>query len=110
GTKWVFVAYYAHWFQWYSTNTKRTAAIRHGVSALRDAFVYTGNLEYARRGLIILDRVEDLYPALSTSEYPMEDGFFNADGHTNLGKAVGCEWEPFVVKDLSLAYDAFFPA
>ncbi|XSS46446.1 heparinase II/III domain-containing protein [Propionibacteriaceae bacterium Y2011] len=106
GIKWAFVAYYAHWFTWY----KDTAVVHQAVNFLRDAFVYTGNLNYARRGLIMLDRVADLYPELSTSEYPMADGYFNADGHTNLGKAVGCEWEPYLVRDLTLAYDAFLPA
>lgn len=38
GTKWAFVAYYAHWYLWYTKATQDTAAIHYGVSALRDAF------------------------------------------------------------------------
>ena len=33
-----------------------------GITALSDAYVYTQNKEYARRTLILLDRLADFFP------------------------------------------------
>ncbi|MBM7789472.1 heparinase II/III domain-containing protein [Tenggerimyces flavus] len=104
GNRWTFVAYYNHWHVWH------TGQIVQALNAFRDCYLYTGDVKYARAGLILLDRVADLYPDMDISEYPADQGFLNSDGNMKKGKTVGAIWEPQLVADLILAYDAFFPA
>lgn len=52
---WRFIAAYLVYGQW---NQKVLA----GISALSDAYVVSGNKEYAHRAAILLDRVADFYP------------------------------------------------
>ncbi|MFK7691572.1 heparinase II/III family protein [Paenibacillus sp. HJGM_3] len=102
---WTFIAYYNHWGIWYS------GFITKALDSLRNAYLYTGNPEYAYKGLILLDRVADLYPDMDVTAYPWNKGFDNGDPgiHTAQGKAVNDIWETGLVKSLVLAYDAFFP-
>ena len=102
GEKWTFVAYYAHW---HYRRTLETA-----VAALRDAYLYTGEPRYARAGLILLDRLADLWPSYDLSVWKWEDGYRNSHGMTGQGKFIGCIWECISVKVWISAYDAFFPA
>src|SRR5690606_40364101 len=77
--------------------------------AFRDAYLYTGDLRYARAGLILLDRVADVYPEMDVSVYKEEDGFLNSHGGTGKGKIRGSIWEATAVPNYLSAYDAFFP-
>jgi len=87
GDKWTFIAYYVHWFLWYG------GLAFSALQAARDAYLYTGAIKYAHTGLILLDRVADLYPAMDTAPYRREDGYLNSGALTPegevLGKAVG---------------------
>lgn len=104
GDKWTFIAYYVHWGLWYA------GAMGAGIRALRDAYLYTGEPTYARSGVILLDRVADLYPSMDTAPYKRADGYFHSDGLSGNGRVVGCIWETGLIRDYIYAYDAFFPA
>jgi hypothetical protein len=41
--------------------------VARALRALCDAYLYTGEVKYAHSGLILLDRVADVYPAMDTS-------------------------------------------
>ncbi|GIP38233.1 hypothetical protein J31TS4_15130 [Paenibacillus sp. J31TS4] len=103
GTRYTFIAYYAHWFAWYSTG-----AVWQALTGLRDAYVYTGDLRYARAGAILLDRVADLYPAMDISTFDSKI-YVNSHGGAPAGKVIGSIWESTFSKDLANAYDAFYP-
>ncbi|MDF2716994.1 MAG: bacterial Ig-like protein, partial [Paenibacillus sp.] len=106
GNYYTFIAYYVHWL-WGAW--EGTGEIRKALGSLRDAYLYTGDVKYARAGTVLLDRIADVYPSLDISVYGMEH-YLNSHGFTGLGKALGMMWEPFLVKDLLRAYDAFYPA
>lgn len=110
GNRWTFVAYYHHWHLWYPSTDTAAAAITNALASCRDAYLYTGELRYAHAGLILLDRIADVYPAMDTSVYKREDGFLHSDGLSGRGRIVGCIWETGLVKQFLMAYDAFFPA
>lgn len=56
GHKWRFIGAYLIYGQWKGLIVK-------GITNLSEAYVVTGNQEYARRAGILLDRVADLYPS-----------------------------------------------
>jgi len=105
GNKWTFAAYYNHWFAWYGP----TAVVNH-LNAVRDAYLLTGDLAYAHAGLVMLDRIADVYPAMDTAPYPRSEGYLHSDGLSGRGKVIGSIWETGLARDAAAAYDAFFPA
>jgi hypothetical protein len=105
GNRWTPIAYYCHYAIWYGSGSQ----IGPGLQSLRDAYLYTGDVKYAHAGIIVLDRIADLYPSMSTGAYPYPD-FRNNDPYTNKGKILGSIWETGYARDLVAAYDAFFPA
>lgn len=110
GDKWTFVAYYHHWHLWYAGTQTAEGVIQAAVRSCRDAYVYTGDTAYAHAGLILLDRIADMYPAMDASAYRRADGYLQSDGLTGKGKVLGCIWETGIARDFVAAYDAFFPA
>ena len=105
GNRWNFVAYYNHWFVW------RPRGISDLVPALADAYLLTGDSEYAVAGLVVLDRIADVYPEMELTEYTQTlDGFWNNHGGRQTGRVIGGSWETNLVRPLLRAYDAFFPA
>lgn len=106
GNRYTFIAYYVHRFIWYGESN---AIIPGAIRSLRDAYLYTGDPAYARSGLILLDRVADVYPQLDIFPFDRQV-FLNSHGGSWGGKAVGSIWEAQLVKDFLSAYDAFFPA
>lgn len=108
GHKFTFIAYYNHWGLWYAE--KGIGIISKALKAFRDAYLYTGDIKYARAGIILLDRIADVYPDFDLSDYKWDDGFVNSHGYTYQGKVLGSIWEPMMVTDWIYAYDAFFPA
>jgi oligo-alginate lyase len=104
GNKWTFAAYYNHWFVWYEAK-----AIANHLNAVRDAYLLTGDLKYAHAGIVLLDRIADVYPAMDTAPYPRSQGYLHSDGLTGRGKVLGSIWETVLARDISAAYDAFFP-
>ncbi|QNK56303.1 S-layer homology domain-containing protein [Paenibacillus sp. PAMC21692] len=106
GNYYTFIAYYVHWALW---GYNGRSFIQQALSSFRDAYLYTGDVKYARAGTVLIDRIADVYPSLDISEHGREH-YINSDGFTGLGKAVGNIWEPILAKDFISSYDAFFPA
>ncbi|CAN7158724.1 carbohydrate binding domain-containing protein [Paenibacillus sp. LjRoot153] len=106
GNRYTFIAYYVHWFVWYREN----AIIQQALDTLRDAYLYTGDTKYARAGIIMLNRVADMYPDMDVGKYD-KAVFLNSWGKSvGNGKVVGGIWETDNIKSYLSAYDAFFPA
>jgi len=103
GNRYTFIAYYTHWHLW-------QGIIGEALSAFEDAYVLTGDPKYAYAGIILLDRIADVYPDMDISVYPVSEGFLNSDGGTGLGKIIGSIWETGLSQKFISAYDAFFPA
>ncbi|MFD0698091.1 carbohydrate binding domain-containing protein [Paenibacillus sp. GCM10027628] len=106
GNRYTFIAYYVHWFLWCRDN----ALIYQAMNAFRDAYLYTGDIKYARAGTILLDRVADVYPEMDVGKYDI-NVYLNSWGKSwGNGKVLGGIWETDLVKVFISAYDAFFPA
>ncbi|ACQ81577.1 Heparinase II/III family protein [Beutenbergia cavernae DSM 12333] len=112
GNVWTFIAYYCHWGLWYRTGATTYGLFQHALQSLRDAYLYTGDARYAHKGLVLLDRIADVWPAMDVTAFPWEEGFDNGDPaiHTAQGKTVNDIWETGVANYLIQAYDAFWPA
>lgn len=98
--RYTFVAYYAHWFAW-------TETVNNALTALQNAYIYTGDEKYARAGAVLLDRVADVYPAMDVAQFN-KNIYVNSHGGTGDGKIQGSIWETAFVKTFASAYDAFF--
>ncbi|GGD99039.1 Ig-like domain-containing protein [Paenibacillus nasutitermitis] len=110
GKTYTFIAFYIHWGLWADSGPgSLKGLIPQALDAFRDAYLYTGDIKYARAGVILLDRIADIYPSLDTSVYNRSI-YQNSDGYTRLGKATGSIWETLLVKHFLYAYDAFYPA
>lgn len=105
-----FIACYNHWFLWYNLGWAGMPLITRAISIFKDAYLYTGDKKYAYAGLVILNRMADLYPDMDSSIFKWEDGFKNSHGLRGRGKIVGCIWETVLIKEYLMAYDALFPA
>lgn len=112
GHIWTFIAYYCHWGLWYRTGSTTYGLLHHALVSLRDAHLYTGEARYAHKGLVLLDRIADVYPAMDVTAFRWQDGYDNGDPgiHTAQGKTVNDIWETGVANYLIQAYDAFWPA
>lgn len=113
GDIWTFVAYYNHWAMWAAGGGQDFHGyLPRALNALRDAYLYTGQSQYAHKGLVLLDRIADLYPDMDISAYPWDEGFDNGDPdiHTAQGNVLHDIWETSLVRSLVFAYDAFYPA
>ncbi|WP_255171430.1 heparinase II/III domain-containing protein [Natrononativus amylolyticus] len=106
GTRWNFVAHYNHWAVWH-----HGGGISRVLTELTDAYLLTGDQEYARAGTVMLDRIADVYPEMDMTVYTETlHGFWNSHGGMQTGKVVGAYWESNALRPIIQAYDAFFPA
>lgn len=96
-----FIGYYGHYGAW--TETYRA------LHNLADAYVYTGDLKYARKAGVLLYRIAQLYPDMDYGFWAAK-GFENSDGGSGAGKIYGRIWEPGLVSAFNKAYDAVYPA
>lgn len=103
GERYTFIAYYNHWHVWHSGGILIDA-----LNAFKNAFIYTGDMEYARKGAILLDRIADIYPTMDITQFD-HNIYVNSHGGAPAGKAIGSIWETASVKNLIDAYDAFYP-
>lgn len=101
GNTYRFIGYYGHYGTW--------TIVSYALANLRDAYVYTGDIKYARKAAILLYRVAQLYPAMDWN-YWYKKGFTNSDGGSGLGKIWGRIWEPGLVDIFNTTYDAIYPA
>lgn len=95
GRAYKYVGYYT-WKYWMHIND--------GLAALADAFLYTGDRQYAHKAAILLDRIADVYPSMDWKPYA-DCGWYHSDGGTGLGKIEGSIWETGVVQKFADAYD-----
>jgi hypothetical protein len=95
GRSFRFIGYYT-WKYW--------DHIKEGLSALANAFLYTGDQRYAHKAAILLDRIADVYPSMDWEPYA-KMGWYHSDGGTNKGKIEGCIWETIDVQSFADAYD-----
>lgn len=108
--RYTFIADYNHWYLWHDLGWAGYPLITRALSSFKNAYLYTNDKKYAYAGIVILNRMADLYPDMDSSVFTWEDGFKNSHGLTGRGKIVGCIWETGLIKAYVSAYDAFFPA
>jgi len=98
-----YVAYYIHEGIWGGAGVGGTGAVKQGLSALKDAYLYTGDEKYGKAGASLLDRIADFYP-----EYDW--GLWNSfRGLEAKGTILDVVWGNYIATSFCLAYDAFFP-
>ncbi len=90
-----YIGYYT-WKYWNYINS--------GLAALADAYLYTGEKNYARKAAIILDRIADVYPDMDWKPYA-ERGWYHSDGGSSMGKIEGRIWETGIVQVFADSYD-----
>lgn len=81
---------------------------------LRDAYLYTGKLKYAQAGIVVLDRVADVYPALDRESMTGGTGS-NSHGLPLKARSSEASWSgdsdsagnPNLLNKLEAAVDAF---
>lgn len=106
-SKWAPIAYYHHHF-WYSDHSITSNSFIKVIDAFKQAYLYTGKMEYGRAGAILLDRVADVYPSYDIKKVGL--GYSASHGLGWNGKIIGSIWEHFIAEDLIKAYDALYPA
>jgi len=94
-----FVAYYCHWL-WLNY-------IIPGVSDLSLAYQITGDEKYAKKAIVMLDRIADFYPSMDHNKQSRYAQEF-APGYT--GKIVNLIWETGLAARLAASYDNVFDA
>ncbi|MBI4579872.1 MAG: heparinase II/III family protein [Planctomycetes bacterium] len=99
GQKYWLVAYACHW-NWMNTWLP-------AVTTLSRAYVLTGELSYARKAIVMLDRIAEVYPDM---EHSTQSRYGELMQGKYLGKIVNAIWETGVLKQLAIAYDQVFPA
>ncbi|MCF3108770.1 heparinase II/III-family protein [Niabella sp. CC-SYL272] len=95
GRAYKYIGYYS-WKYW--------RYIQEGLTALANAFLYTGDQRYAHKAAILLDRIADVYPSMDWSPYARR-GWYHSDGSTGRGKIEGSIWETGIVQGMADAYD-----
>ena len=78
------------------------------VRDLYEAYLYTGEKKYGVAGVILLDRIADVYPAYDLTKVSLSYG--NSHGGDYTGKTVGNIWETYLAEVFARAYDALYPA
>jgi hypothetical protein len=99
GDKYWFIATYLVYGQW-------RQIVLEGVSVLSDAYCITGDLEFARRAIILLDRIADLYPDFDFRE----QGIMYEDEKTSRGYVSYWAAASTEAQILAVSYDKVFSA
>lgn len=94
-----FIGYYGHYGIW--------EAVRSALNSFRDAYLFTGDHEYARKAGLMLCRIADFYPDMDWGWWG-KLGFTNSDGLWGYGKIFGRIWETELVTAFASTYDAIF--
>jgi len=104
GIHYSFIGYYNH-FAW--SFTKKTNIVNL-LTIFKNAYLASDDLMWAEKGIVLLDRVADVYPELSIASCPLSLGYLNSNGGgIDKGKAVGSIWECGVVASLMDVFAAF---
>lgn len=96
GRKYWFVAYAVHW-HW--RNTWVPACTK-----LAQAYALTGDRRYARKAIVMLDRIASSYPAMNYRTQSRD----SLMGSARPGKIVNSFWESLSIRDLAVAYDLIY--
>lgn len=75
-----------------------------GVISLANAYVYTGDKQYAHKAAIMLDRIADVYPSMDWRPYAKK-GWYHSDGGRIAGKIEGAIWETSAATNFADSYD-----
>ncbi len=94
-----FVAYYCHWL-W-------SNYIFPALSDLGTAYQITGDPKYARKSIVILDRIADFYPSMDHNKQSRYAQEFAPDYK---GKILNLIWETGTATTFAYAYDNIFDA
>ncbi|MEA4832731.1 MAG: heparinase II/III family protein [Oscillospiraceae bacterium] len=101
GNKYTFIAYYTHWMLW-------SSHLIDGVNLLSLAYAYTGEQKYADAGIVMLDRIADIYPDMSGKGHGHDIGFKQSDGSSGRSKILGCIWETGTALKFANSIDRLF--
>ncbi|MDE2999011.1 MAG: heparinase II/III family protein [Gemmatimonadota bacterium] len=96
GESFKLVGVYGHYGIW--------SEISSACSALREAFLLTGDRIYAHKAGVLLARIADVYPDMDWSFWARH-GFFNSDGLSGRGRIYGRIWEPGLLKAFTECFD-----
>jgi hypothetical protein len=99
GEKYWLVGYACHW-NWQKTWLP-------AVTALSRAYVLTGDRRYARKAIVMLDRIAEVYPGM---DYSRQSRYAELTGGHYYGKIVNAIWETNVLQQLAIDYDLVFDA
>ena len=94
-----FVAYYCHWL-W-------SHYIIPGVENLSLAYQITGDEKYARKAIVMLNRIAELYPSM---DHNKQSRYAQEFAPSYTGKIVNLIWETSVISTFATAYDNVFDA
>ncbi len=97
-----YISFYNHWGVWH------TSLLYNAIGNLRDAYLYTGDIKYGRVGAILIDRIADVYPNMTTSPYRYQ--FTDSANYAPQGKVSDYIWENQLAERWAICYDAFWPA
>jgi len=101
GIHYAFIGYYNH-FAW---NFYDKPNINNALTAFKNAYLASGDIAYAEKGIVLLDRIADVYPELDLARWTISEGHLNSNGGSiDKGKAVGSIWECGLVSDLMEAF------
>ncbi len=98
GKRWRFIGYYLSSGQW-------RKKIVGGVRNLSEAYLVTGNTDYARKAAILLDRIADVYPTFDFSKIGWVYEYQGHRGYVSTWHDA-CE----EVRELAQGYDRIFEA
>jgi hypothetical protein len=97
GEKFWMVAYACHW-NWREHWLP-------AVKALARAYALSGEEIYARKAIVMLDRIASIYPEMNYSQQSRYSELIGGEYH---GKILNSIWETTTLRDLAIAYDLVF--
>lgn len=97
-----YISFYNHWAIWH------TSLLYDAADFLGNAYLYTGDIRYGRAGAILIDRIADVYPDMTTEPY--RNQFTDGGHYAPRGKTSDYIWENQLAKKWSETYDAVWPA
>lgn len=99
GEKYWLVGYACHW-NWQNTWLP-------ALTDLAQAYVLTGDRIYARKAIVMLDRIAEIYPGM---DYSRQSRYAELTGGHYHGKILNSIWETRVLSRLATAYDYVYDA
>ena len=95
-----------YWFVGYANHWTLHRHIVPGLGDLYRAYLLTGDVRYAHKAAVILDRIAEVYPAMEYNEQSRYAELQRARGSTYHGKLVNLIWACGNLTSMAAAYDA----